>query len=117
MDNKVSVFISYSLKGGFITLSDLQKIKTFFSTKYNCFIDALDNDSDDKQSRVLQELANAQIFVLLNSPAVAESEWVKMEISIARKRNMHFVVIDVKENIEFQIKHLFDSNFSLLIVE
>lgn len=113
----MSVFVSYSLKDGYVTLTDLQKIKTLVSEKCNCYIDILDNNSDDKQERVLQELDKSKIFVLLNSPGITESEWGKMEISIARKNNMPFWVIDVKENIEFQIKHLFDSNFSLLIVE
>lgn len=88
----------------------MQTIKKLISAKFDCYIDILDNNSNDKQTRVLQELYKAKFFILLNCPSIEKSDWVKLEVLIAKKRNIHFIVIDMNKNFQNQIKHFLESN-------
>ena len=61
----------------------------------NCYIDILDNDSIDKQERVVEELNKAQLVLVLMSPDLKKSAWVKEECRIANEKNIPIVEINI----------------------
>ena len=89
------VFCSYTLRDGLVTIEKLRKLKELISKSADCYIDILDNDSIDKQKRVLEELSKAQLVLVLMSPDLKKSAWVKEEYRIANEKNIPIVEINI----------------------
>ena len=89
------VFCSYTLRDGLVTIEKLRKLKELISKSADCYIDILDNDSIDKQKRVLEELSKAQLVLVLMSPDLKKSAWVKEEYRIANENNIPIVEISI----------------------
>lgn len=95
--NNKHTFISYTTRDGYITSDVLGRVKTYFEKTGSTFIDILDNDSQLKQERVYNELEKADLFVLLNTPAIRDSKWVIKEIEIAKNRCMNIISLGIDE--------------------
>lgn len=93
-------FISYTMKDNEITKSTLERIRKVFLPKGKVYIDILDNDSDNKQERVINELDNSDVFVLIETKLVYDSEWVQIEIERAKARNIEIQILSVAEIIK-----------------
>jgi len=91
------IFLSYTRKDKYIDTILLSKIYEIISNKYSCYIDALHNDSKEKQTRVESELLNSDIMLLLCSSSINESSWVNREIEIANTHNIPIVGITFNE--------------------
>ena len=89
------VFCSYTLRDGLVTIEKLRKLKELISKSAECYIDILDNDSIDKQERVVEELSKAQLVLVLMSPDLKKSAWVKEEYRIANENNIPIVEISI----------------------
>ena len=89
------VFCSYTLRDGLVTIEKLRKLKELISKSADCYIDILDNDSIDKQERVVEELNKAQLVLLLMSPDLKKSVWVKEEYRIANEKKIPIVEINI----------------------
>ena len=89
------VFCSYTLRDGLVTIEKLRKLKELISKSADCYIDILDNDSIDKQERVVEELSKAQIVLVLMSPDLKKSAWVKEESRIANEKKIPIVEINI----------------------
>ena len=89
------VFCSYTLRDGLVTIEKLRKLKELISKSAECYIDILDNDSIDKQERVVEELNKAQLVLVLMSPDLKKSTWVKEEYRIANENNIPIVEISI----------------------
>ena len=89
------VFCSYTLRDGLVTIEKLRKLKELISKSADCYIDILDNDSIDKQERVVEELSKAQLVLVLMSPDLKKSAWVKEEYRIANENNIPIVEISI----------------------
>ena len=89
------VFCSYTLRDGLVTIEKLRKLKELISKSADCYIDILDNDSIDKQERVVEELSKAQLVLVLMSPDLKNSAWVKEEYRIANENNIPIVEISI----------------------
>ena len=82
------IFVSYTLKDGYLDTSVLSQVKELYRNSDSCYIDILDNDSVDKQGRVEQELQSADVLLLIETPMVMESKWVRHELNVAKNRNI-----------------------------
>lgn len=89
------VFCSYTLRDGLVTIEKLRKLKELISKSAECYIDILDNDSIDKQERVVEELSKAQLVLVLMSPDLKKSAWVQEEYRIANEKNIPIVEISI----------------------
>ena len=89
------VFCSYTLRDGLVTIEKLRKLKELISKSAECYIDILDNDSIDKQERVVEELSKAQLVLVLMSPDLKKSAWVKEEYRIANEKKIPIVEINI----------------------
>ena len=100
------LFVSYTLKDGCLDTSVLLKVKELYRNFDSCYIDIIDNDSVDKQVRVEQELQSADVLLLIETPMVLQSQWVRYELEVAKKRNIVIIKNDIN-NIKREIcKHL-----------
>lgn len=103
------VFCSYTLKDGVVTVEKLKAVKKLISEFATCYIDALDNDSENKQERVFQELNRANVLLVLISPDIKKSEWVNIEYDIAEKRSIPVLEVDaghIETDINFLKKQI-----------
>lgn len=98
----MKIFVSYTLKDGYLDTSILLQVKELYRNRDSCYIDILDNDSVDKQGRVEQELQSADVLLLIETPMVMESKWVRHELNVAKNRNILIIKSDIN-NIKKEI--------------
>ncbi len=98
----MKIFVSYTLKDGYLDTSILLQVKELYRNSDSCYIDILDNDSVDKQGRVEQELQSADVLLLIETPMVMESKWVRYELDVAKSRNILIIKSDIN-NIKKEI--------------
>lgn len=96
------VFCSYTLRDGLVTIEKLKSLKELISKYAVCYVDILDNDSIDKQERVVEELGKAQLLLVLKSPDLKKSAWVKEEYRIANEKKIPIVEINIEQINEIQ---------------
>ncbi|NQX97226.1 MAG: toll/interleukin-1 receptor domain-containing protein [Flavobacteriales bacterium] len=85
---KKNFFVSYTIRDNTVSIEFLQQIEKFLQNFGTPFIDLLHNDSEDKQSRIENELYKSDCLILINTDKAKESEWVNKELSIACERNI-----------------------------
>lgn len=88
----MKLFVSYTMRDGYITPSILRMVENFFKDEgHTVFIDYLNNDSEQKQERVIKELKDSDQVVLLITPLVRKSQWVNKELACAQKNHIKVV--------------------------
>lgn len=95
----MKIFVSYTTRDREIDLDVLKSLSCKLKEIGEVFIDALDNDSIDKQERVLFELHSCDMLLLLKTSQTYVSEWVCYELNNAKLNNVPVKVVsydDVK---------------------
>jgi hypothetical protein len=90
-------FISYTVRDGVITEDILKRVKKYYNQFGTTFIDLLDNDSEEKQSRVYYELEKSDVLILIKTPGITDSNWVKKELKRANEQNIPINEIDLTD--------------------
>ena len=102
------VFVSYTIRDGYVTPELLKKFESNLQEICTPFIHAtIPNYSDIGQGYVLKKLFFSHIVFLIDSPAVYKSPWVKLELIVAKLMLMPIVIISVE-----QIKSFLDDGYS-----
>lgn len=102
----MKLFVSYTMRDGYITPSVLRKVeKILINEGHSVFIDYLNNDSKRKQERVIQELKNSDQVLLLLSPRVMQSKWVNFELGCARCNRIEIITCKIINNILIREKY------------
>lgn len=70
------LFVSYTLRDGYLDTSILMKVKELYQNCDSCYIDIIDNDSVDKQGRVEQELLSADTLLLIETTTKLSHLWL-----------------------------------------
>ena len=73
----------------------MDRVNVLLSPFFDVFIDLIHNDSDEKQKRVIDELKQSQYVVVLNTPSIDQSLWVKIEMEEAAKLNIPVFFVDL----------------------
>lgn len=105
---KPKIFISYTIRDEIINVDFLLNIERRINAIGSPFIDLLHNDSLNKQARVFNELMNSDIFILLKTKEILNSEWVEKEISLANKIKIPIF--------EFEYEQLIKENFQFITI-
>lgn len=94
------VFISYTLQDSIVDRDLLSKVYANITSQLDTFIDLINNDSADKQNRVMSELRTSQYLCVLDTPSIRQSIWVKKEIEEAHNLNIpiYYVPLDTKND-------------------
>ena len=92
-------FVSYTLRDGEITPMQLRRVSRILKAEgHTVFIDYLDNDSTEKQTRVIEELLHCDKIMLLETRKVQDSEWVALELAYAHRYHKQVVVCRFSNN-------------------
>lgn len=73
----------------------MERVNMLLSPFFDIFIDLIHNDSARKQERVIDELRQSQYVVVLNTPSIDQSLWVKIEMENAAKLNIPVIYVDL----------------------
>jgi hypothetical protein len=91
----MNIFVSYTRINDEVTLHSLIEFSKLVRLFGKVFIDILDNNSTDKQKRVLTELENSELLILIKSENTFNSNWVKLELNTAKTLNIPVVEISI----------------------
>ena len=90
------IFVSYSRRDGVVTKSLLARLSRSLSAVCQPFVHALDETSPCfPQIRVVGKLLGAHALLLIDSPNVRDSPWVRFELLVARLKMMPILSIPV----------------------
>lgn len=90
-------FVCYTTRDKEINSELLQSFSNALKKEGDVFIDMIDNDSEDKQSRVLSELDTSDILVLIETSSIYKSEWVSIELERAKAMNIPIRIVKLDE--------------------
>jgi len=93
----MNIFVSYTTRNNEVTVNSLIKFSNKINSLGKVFIDLIDNNSDDKQNRVVEELKKAELLILIKSKNVFNSEWVRFEIESASKKNIPIIEFNIND--------------------
>ena len=94
-------FVSYTLQDGFLNKYILSQLSTFINKYGQSFIDCLNNESLNKQGRIVDEIINCDCFILLLTPKTKNSIWVQKEINIAKEYNKQIIQVSAYRGIDY----------------
>lgn len=93
------LFVSYTLRDGELTPMQLRRLSKILRAEgHTVFIDYLDNDSIEKQARVLGELLNCDKIMLLKTRKIHDSEWVALEMAFAQRYHKEVINCRFSDN-------------------
>ena len=93
----MNIFVSYTTRNNEVTVNSLINFSNKVNSFGKIFVDLLDNNSLDKQGRIIEELEKSDILVLIKSNSTYNSEWVKLELEIANKINIPVIEFEINE--------------------
>ena len=93
----MKIFVSYTTRNNEVRLNSLIDFSNKIKSLGKTFIDLIDNNSHDKQDRVVKELKNANLLILIKSKSTFDSEWVRFEIGVANQMNLPIIEFDINE--------------------
>jgi hypothetical protein len=96
-------FVSYTTRDKEVTKELLSIFSKQLEKSGNVFIDIIDNDSFDKQLRVIEELENSDLMILIETKSIYQSEWVALEIEKAKSRQIPIRKVSINELRNFKI--------------
>lgn len=85
--SKRKLFVIYTTRDELINLELLKNIDNELKNFGEVFIDLIHNTSDEKQEFVIQKMIEATEIVLIKTPNLMKSEWVEIELNLARELN------------------------------
>ncbi len=101
LKNRMRIFVSYTLRDKQLDVNKLRRLSIFLSTYGYTFIDCINNNSRKKQERVIEEVKKCDCFLLLLTSKTFESEWVQVEIQLAKKENKKILETYVNHDIDY----------------
>ncbi len=90
-------FVCYTTRDKEINFELLQSFSNELKKIGDVFIDMLDNNSEDKQCRVLSELESSDVLVLIETSNVYKSEWVTIELNLAKEKGILIQTLKLSE--------------------
>lgn len=95
-------FVSYTTRDKEVTKELLAVFSKQLEKSGNVFVDIIDNDSFDKQTRVIEELENSDLMILIETKSIYHSEWVLLEIEKAKSKQIPIRKISINELSNFK---------------
>lgn len=77
------IFVSYTMRDHVVRSEMLADLSAMLAPLGSVFVHCLHNDSHNSQERVIQELCSASGLVLVHTPSIMESPWVRLELRLA----------------------------------
>ncbi len=110
------IFVSYTTWSKEINKESLLKVEKILDEYGEVYIELLDSNSDKSQKKVLTELENSDILLLIKTDESYKSKWVKLELEYALANNIPIVVYEynsiLNEKVDLKIEQ--DLKFRLI---
>lgn len=98
MNNHINVFVTYTRRDGAVTRELLERLHARLVGVCNPFIHAVqESRMASQQGTVLWFLLRSHVLLLLESPGVWRSPWVRLELWLSRLRLIPIIRINVGE--------------------
>lgn len=89
----MKIFLSYSMRDGYITLTRLHELSRNLDKYGTTFADAVHNQDKDRQGRVEREILNSDLIVFIKTDGFKSSMWARKEIRLATKHSKRSVSV------------------------
>lgn len=98
-DRNTKVFVSYTLRDGNINPHVLQSLQRNLSEVCCPYVHALHEQSRGwhEQVRVVRELMTSHMLIVIESPLVHESPWVRLELVLSKLKLMPVIRLSVED--------------------
>lgn len=93
----MNIFVSYTTRNNEVTINLLIELSNKINSFGKIFIDLLDNNSIDKQRRIITELERSDVLILIKSPSTLHSEWVKFELETSEKLKIPIIEFSIND--------------------
>ncbi|PKB15231.1 TIR domain-containing protein [Flavobacterium sp. 5] len=93
----MNIFVSYTTRNNEVTKNSLINFSNKINSFGKIFVDLIDNNSVDKQARIINELETTHLLILIKSQSTLNSDWVKFELDCAEKLNIPVIEFDITE--------------------
>jgi hypothetical protein len=94
----MNLFVSYTRRDGIVTRQLLVRLHAHLTAMCNPFVHAVEADHlSHQQFGVLRALLRSHAVLLVESPAVRQSPWVRLELAIARLMMLPVLTLDARE--------------------
>jgi hypothetical protein len=91
----MKLFVSYTTRDGYISHNRLRDVSRVLENHGRAFIDAIHNDSADRQARVEQEIVGADLVVFLETSGFCTSAWVARERQLVEEHHKISVSVSI----------------------
>ena len=91
----MNIFVSYTTRNNEVTVASLINFSNKINSFGTIFIDLIDNNSQDKQGRIIEELKKTDLLILIESKSTYNSEWVNFELETAKQLNIPVIEFDI----------------------
>ncbi|MDR1383850.1 MAG: toll/interleukin-1 receptor domain-containing protein [Planctomycetaceae bacterium] len=99
-------FVSYTTIDKEITKEFLYQFSNELKKYGEAFIDMLDNNSSDKQLRIIYEIDSSDMLILIDTKSIYQSKWVLLEIERARGKEKPIQKISVNDILNNNFQHI-----------
>ena len=97
---KQKIFLCYTLRGTDLTCALLERFKRRMQATgfFEIYIDVLDNNNkENPQQYVMEQLNDADLFCVIRSQMIDNSEWAQKELAAAKFLGMAKVTLTVTQ--------------------
>lgn len=95
------VFVSYTQRDGSVTESMLDRVYRSLCGVCQPFIHAIDRPSRFPQFNVLRQLWRSHMLIVIESPMVYKSPWVRLELLLSKLKFMPVVKLSAADIAEW----------------
>jgi hypothetical protein len=90
----MNIFVSYTTRDGVLDGNKLRFLEARLSRYGRAYIDLLHNHSRSPQAHVIKTLMGASVLCACVTPGFYDSEWVQIELLVARLRGIPVVPVE-----------------------
>lgn len=83
-EREMRLFVSYTVRDGMVKKDDLIELNSILEYLDDVYIDMIHNTSRFPQLFVIFKVIRSSHFLIVESPSVYNSPWVKLEIFLAK---------------------------------
>ena len=98
----MKLFVSYTTRDGYISHKRLRDVSRVLENHGRAFVDAIHNDSADRQARVEQEIVAADLVVFLETSGFSTSTWVARERQLVEEHRKRSICVSIAQGEEWE---------------
>jgi hypothetical protein len=97
MESSARVFVSYTQRDGVVTFEMLNKLNSNLQALCVPFIHAVESKPKSAQIDVIKRLLSSHLLILIVSPKVDNSPWVRFELFLAKIKLMPVIKLSASD--------------------